>query len=279
MYRSRINKNAKVDRIFLWVIVMRIYSKFSDYYDSIQTFDKDDLLFLRKTDWLCLAEVIHERCYLVEDYRAHPLYPFQFKKMVLLGYRSMILGFCGKIYPFVEIHYKEKNGMTISKTIKVAQFYVQEELDEFLVNMKMKIPERQSHSRMSDLYKNYFSDKERTLAKDKSKLLELFQKLQVPIFLVRKSPQVPDWKEDDYDEAIIETNPYLKELSFQKVFDPYLAFQEISMYLGGVLARPDRPMLTITDEVKAQQHGFDKHSFRAMKGDKKPRKSNRGKKS
>ena len=112
---------------------------------------------------------------------------------------------------------------------------------------------------------------------------KLFQRMGVPIYLIREDPEEKDWEWDEihrcHYEVIVQTNPCLRDLSFQKVFDPFMTFQEISMFLGGVLARPDRPMLTITDEVKAQQHGFDKHSFRAMKRDKKPRKSNRGKKS
>lgn len=261
---------------------MRIFSKFSDYYDSIQTFDKDDLLYLRKSKHIHDDPVIDKINYRVNDQPESSMYPLPFKKIAPIGYRSMILGFCGKLYPLVELHYKDKKATIISGTVKVVRFYVQHELDEFLLSMKMKIPEKQSYSRIYDLYKNYFSDFEKQIAEARPALQELFQMLGVPIYLIRREPEEKDWEWDKTDrshyEVIIETNPCLRDLSFQKVFDPFMAFQEISMYLGGVLARPDRPMLTITDDVKAQQHGFDKHSFRAMKGDKKPRKSNRGKK-
>jgi hypothetical protein len=59
-------------------------------------------------------------------------------------------------------------------------------------------------------------------------------------------------------------NPFtLKGLSFAKALDPYTAFQELSMWIGGVLGGNSPETVAITDDkVLAQSHGFDKHSFR-----------------
>jgi len=57
----------------------------------------------------------------------------------------------------------------------------------------------------------------------------------------------------------------LKELDFVRVIDTYAAFQELSMFVGGVMSRPGAPMVEITDDrVKAAKHGFDNWSFRKM---------------
>jgi hypothetical protein len=60
----------------------------------------------------------------------------------------------------------------------------------------------------------------------------------------------------------------LGEYDFQRAIDPYTVFQEISMFVGGVLPRNPNPMVEITDQkVKAEKHGFDKWSFRKHRDD------------
>ena len=57
-------------------------------------------------------------------------------------------------------------------------------------------------------------------------------------------------------------NPCLKELGFQKIVDPYTAFQEIDMYLGNNMADQFDPTLGRTDNEIRDSHGMDKWSFR-----------------
>ena len=56
----------------------------------------------------------------------------------------------------------------------------------------------------------------------------------------------------------------LKAVGFQKAVDPYACFQELSMFVGGVLPRDGNPMVEITDNrMKIEKAGFDnKASFR-----------------
>lgn len=54
----------------------------------------------------------------------------------------------------------------------------------------------------------------------------------------------------------------LRSLGFWKVHDVNSAFQELSMWVGGILPRPGKPMVEIDDRMRAQKHGFDKWSFR-----------------
>lgn len=58
----------------------------------------------------------------------------------------------------------------------------------------------------------------------------------------------------------------LKDLGFARAVDPYTMFQELSMFVGGVLPRNPNPMIEITDpKIKIAKHGFDKWSFRKQK--------------
>lgn len=57
----------------------------------------------------------------------------------------------------------------------------------------------------------------------------------------------------------------LKDIEFYRVFDPWSAWQEISMFVGGVLPAQGREMVTISDKVRLEKHGFDRvRSFRNM---------------
>lgn len=58
----------------------------------------------------------------------------------------------------------------------------------------------------------------------------------------------------------------LKDIGFQSALDPYTAFQELSMWVGGTLSANGPNTVTITDDkVKIAKHGFDKTSFRKPK--------------
>jgi hypothetical protein len=68
---------------------------------------------------------------------------------------------------------------------------------------------------------------------------------------------------DRFPECIM--NPHgLKKYGFAKAIDPYTAYQELSMWVGGVLAGESPKMVKITDDkVLIENHGFDKvFSFR-----------------
>ncbi len=62
-------------------------------------------------------------------------------------------------------------------------------------------------------------------------------------------------------------NASLKELEFFRLFDPYTAFQEISMFLGG-LAVPLKEIPQVPDKIMVGIKGFDQWSFRKLPGKK-----------
>lgn len=60
----------------------------------------------------------------------------------------------------------------------------------------------------------------------------------------------------------ITVNPTLSQIAFFKVLDPWQAFQELEMFLGGIAAPENGPPVIIADKDRVMQHGFDKMSFR-----------------
>lgn len=75
-----------------------------------------------------------------------------------------------------------------------------------------------------------------------------------PVILYRGMDGRSGW------QAVLD--PVLADLAFYRVKDAFAAFQDIAMYLGGVLRSPERPGAEIPDQVRAEKHGLDASSFR-----------------
>ena len=86
------------------------------------------------------------------------------------------------------------------------------------------------------------SELDKYFNQDYTRYHDLFQEHKTPIFLVTNVRTNPR----DYDPLTL--NPCLQDINFFKLVDPFTAFQEISMYLGGVLGTGEPEMITISDE-------------------------------
>jgi len=95
--------------------------------------------------------------------------------------------------------------------------------------------------------------------------MDLFRTLNSPCFVYDSDyhrKYLSDRKWDNPNDPKFIVNPLLKEYEFYKVFDAFQAFQEIQMFLGGVLGNKEKPIIEVADKYKIGQHGFDKWSFR-----------------
>jgi len=84
---------------------------------------------------------------------------------------------------------------------------------------------------------------------------ELFFKLNTPVYLI------------DGSEIII--NPNLRELNFHKFKDPFTTYQDISMFMGGVLSNTGPKTINIKDKDMLFKKGFDNTSFKTISPGKK----------
>jgi len=227
-----------------------------DYYDVGMRagFDKD-FVYLRK----------YEEKHAKDPFKPAPVgqnsgYPYG---------RGFTLGFCGRFYACVEFDagpsYKPTpiHCYNIEQVDAFVKQYHNERAWEEYVSGKISSSHRSYFYQPPSLIRRKFEQYFAEFAKDASPAWQasLFQEHQAPILVFRKQTQ---WK----PEPNLLVNPLLKNYSFQRVMDAFTAYQEISMFLGG-MAKPDKPIPHVSDKDMLQAKGFDKKwSFRREPGKK-----------
>lgn len=164
-------------------------------------------------------------------------------------YRQYLIGFCGKLYPVIELNFSDKYQICFNLS----------EIDDFVAkHLKTKYVEeyrrKKSVWHKQRVTKRHYFEKwfEECQQKDYN---SWFIEAHCPVFLVKYA----------HKKASITYNPSLREWEFVRIFDPYMAFQEISMYYGGVLGGIKEHVPDVPDKVLAEAKGFDKWSFRKEK--------------
>lgn len=227
---------------------MRIISSFHDYYDSVQSFGQDrSLIYDRKTK--------------EHRYKYGRDYPFP---TIISAWTSRprpsitpyTIGFCGKLYPAIYAHYRFE-----------PKFYFKPEEFDVFINENFKKREREAY-----LSKKKFSwcfgqkdikaffDKHNKKLEEKWK--EYFVEHRIPTFVASY---------DEYNGMLVE-NEQLKSVDFQRIVDPFTAYQEIQMFMGN-LAAPRKEIPAISDADMLEAKGFDKLSFRKEPSKKKVNKT------
>ena len=80
--------------------------------------------------------------------------------------------------------------------------------------------------------------------------LDLFKKYNTPLVLIIHNER---------RRADLFINPKIKNYEFSKIFDPYLMFQELEMFIGNVLTNNNTPEMPVgSDKVIAESKGYDK---------------------
>ena len=94
--------------------------------------------------------------------------------------------------------------------------------------------------------------------------LQMFRDFKVPVFIYDSDYGRTSLykKGSNNHKSKFFINALLKDYEFYKVFDSFQAFQEVSMFMGGVLGKGEKEIIEVADKYKIGQHGFDKWSFR-----------------
>jgi hypothetical protein len=244
---------------------MRIVSEFHDYYDIAQLFGQDlSLVFVRETFEKEWKEKLPDRVNAFEG----------------LGHAGSILNelnycvhyvvFCGKFYGIVELSVSKIDHEGHYKTNRVFCYDI-DAIDKFVdqycsknaqkkYNRKVEgSAKRWRHKNARDMFISFFERCHKE--KQNSNWLKLCIDNLSPVAII---------KYECYDSIIV-FNARLADVEFFRQIDPYTAFQEIEMWMNN-LAKPEKPMPVISDELKVETHGMDKKwSFR--KPPEKPRKA------
>ena len=215
---------------------MRLHSDFHDYYDHSIGYGVDEKVHYNR--YQKAASI---------DLKSDLNRPFH--------RNSALLGFCGVIYPIIELHRYDRNPQDEDDwgEIQIVE-------TRFVFSEDEYIKTRREWSELSDefhLYQ-YTSDlKIRQFFVDwVSNSDENFLKHKVPIWTAKFYVEEPNGF----------LNPRLKDFGFEKIKNPFEAFQEISMYLANILVE-QKEIDTVDDKHRIEQHGFDiKQSFRHRNG-------------
>lgn len=241
---------------------MVIHSKFKDYYDPIARVYPDKTLVYRRFTDESRFRRIPSIDNLIGDGRDTVI------SSISIMLDTQVLGFCGKFYPIFsffqlpptggdKITYStsmiDKIPSTLSLCIK-NNFTTMDSLRDVIDQEKSFIKKLEGKEKYRYSYMGRYDVTKKSLLELSSKLLKLnlidiFFELNTPIFL--------------YGHNKLVVNPRLGELGFASIFNPISAYQEISMFLGGVLGRRDQtPATSGDDKVIRDAKGFDNMSFK-----------------
>jgi hypothetical protein len=218
---------------------MRLHTDFHDYYDYAVGHGVDERVHYNR---------------FTEEVRIL----IKFQSDFPTGSAAGLLGFCGKIYPYLELRkynrtYDDEYDEEDSPDLKIVERFYAFNRVEF-ENKKAEwgkytrsSGEHVDHSRAVKR-KRFFSDW--SFESD-----EIFRRHKVPVWSV----------ELDRHQNKGLLNPRLKDYGFERITDAFAAFQEISMYLANILVE-QKETIHIEDKYRIEQHGFDlKKSFRKEK--------------
>jgi hypothetical protein len=198
-----------------------------------------------------------------------------FNQEIDLDITNHVVGFCGRIYPVLHLNQSVRGEKNREKFC-----YTLQEVDDFVTqNFKEKYVEHYwlkellyNRSRWPWQYRHqnfqkFFED----FDKEKDNYKKRFEEHNCPIFVGTLT--------ENNREVVYHTNALnqpdptnkgkyfnvtrtLKDVEFFRIFDPYQAFQELTMYLSNI-AEPRKPIPHISDEDMVSIKGFDdKTSFR-----------------
>lgn len=229
---------------------MYIIAKNKDYYDGVVGsvgMDKT-IVYERETQ-----EIVEPKK-MLKEFQAHRNWNNRRENHFLnIGYAQtdskryeesnfFIVGFCGKLYLGWKFHYKVKVWDEDGKPTQ-----------EWRTDIIYGFENAKKYLKTSFWRSNIKDDVEYVKNYDP---INMFRELKSSVFIYDSDRSKPRGN----DAMII--NPILKEWEFYKVIDAFAAFQEISMFIGGVLGIGEKEIVEIEDKYKIPQHGFDKWSFR-----------------
>lgn len=238
---------------------MLIVSKFHDYYDTASIYGVDrTCVYIRNEDKIEIKgrgwrDSPHVTLRDGTSFQLGSLASYETKRFKHADYefKKAVLGFCGHIYPMIKV--EKIWGPLYGGKTEVFCFYDHPSFKEFMANEGIQKPQygywyTDNMSVDSDKGLFNFFDINRW-----TKLEGLFAAFHVPCFVLR--------------ERTLKLNPNLKNLGFMKVKHPQTAFQDIYMYLSGVLGAPLPPKEKMSDKVLAAAKGHDgEYSFKKPPG-------------
>ncbi len=234
---------------------MKIQSTFRDYYDCMQAYGQDPMIVYRRTPEAILIKGQPKE-------PANTRYWWQEKDLPTCVPRSV--GFCGKWYQYFVIY---ASGWE-SKVIDTV--YSLEEIDKWIEDNAKK-------GWKEDYYGTKPKwDRRRIGLFTRETIVDSIKKFGEYTsgddqFIRYGAPVIINHEQRWFDNKHFYTttlNGSLENIKFFKVFEPWQAYQELSMYVGCQLVDRFKKIPKLDDKTMAEIKGFDKYSFRKDKAQK-----------
>lgn len=226
---------------------MLIISKFRDYYDASVGFGVDKSIVYEREKKVIKSTEFSLDEYIADDY----IYPGELVKGTkILLHEWRIIGFCGRTYVLlIEKPKEDKKEIDVEP---IEYFYGEDALKRVFHNRK----EVRIFNGKTEKWR-YTETKEFINKWHNRDFFDFFVSNKVPIFSVKPLNGSRGHKVD------VILNPSLEEYKFFRIFDSYAAFQEIQMFISGVIGTGSPKTLEISNKEKIKQYGYDPQwSFR-----------------
>lgn len=254
---------------------MRIVSKFKDYYDKAMGEGTDrSLTYVRQRIELTPSQFekkFGSGMFFKSFNAPYVYYPVSQNAWHIY---SFAIGFCGKLYPAlrIEVGVGENDANGFPQALKVIFAYSIEDIDDYVLKHYSREGYDQYYNGPEYNRKGHYKFTHWSSEFVRSKFVKYFKDNRSDItghkiWSAYTTPTFTHIIGDSFDNNEYIINDALHKYQFIKIMPPYQAYQEISMFLGG-MAVPSKPMPIIPDVLKAETHGFDKFSFRKEKSKK-----------
>lgn len=233
---------------------MKIISKFHDYYDSAAIFYDNTIILKRETNVIDYKTIKNGIPYKMLDIATS-----RYKRRNNLDDSDCsaaieFLYFCGKVYPLFIIYEskdiitEDQNGKRKRLTVRSNETYYSN-FDELKAEIEVK-----------NLSYGYVGSSKRKL-KECEDILKTCINKEIEPDVFRQAGAL-------YFKTIdngLMLYPVLKDLTKSFKMEASIVYQEIEMYVGGVLGIEQKEIIEISDIDKRNSKGFDNYSFKKRK--------------
>lgn len=245
---------------------MYIISKFKDYYDGVagQVGIDKKIIYHRETKEIGLNR--NDMFEIEHNLPQRNVYTHRLSRNSQYvtkedpDYKPIFVCFCGKLYVGYRFIWLEQNNFNYDEVIEFIY-----DKETIFKRIEKNLTQKNYFNQSRDIKKKIAKFNEDFDRLDGSNALsKYFIQYDTPIFTFSKQDTLGGYHYYDIRNKakVLTLNPNLTEFGFFKKFDPFTAFQELSMYIGGVLTNPETNMVEIDEEYRMLQRGLDKTSFR-----------------
>ncbi len=239
---------------------MRIISKFHDIYDPMMRTDEDrSIIYSREKIYLDENEtkLLYKKYLKSSDSFTGIYNRSQYFNLYLSSLYTFKVIIANKLYTGIIHEYQRKASSYNTLPVTAQDIFYDVELLHKSIQSKFGEKTNKAFLKIYDKLEEFLQTKE-------IETEPILLKYKSPILVLRKCKFEEKMFIDlNKNHAII--NDRLKDIEFQKKLDIYQLYQEIRMFIEGVLTSPEKPMPVIPDILKIQSKGFDKYSFRKRK--------------